>query len=330
MVSTIEQIVQICGDRAVCLVDGAAISSPDTLAAALPSGARVLVIPAPDQAQSVSSGTVATQFKAATGARTVIVIEDRAKDRFGVASDGDANRIATELNSQNLPDGGDAVANIASTLVSAAPATTGSEGAGGAPWIIGSGVLILLAAGAAVTTLLIRRSRNAKRAVGSSRELEKQLDAALHGENGEFVRDAIDELRRLAGAYPELGPRLNGLSEHVSELFVRVRGRGTEQQLRLLLVQYRDTLSKLLKALAEDYYGDVQRNPQYWSNPQGRLTEVQRAVESVDQQAVENIRQVNESRDLEFKVALDSLIKAVNDAKLSDVYSDRDPSNPQS
>ncbi|PIJ52449.1 hypothetical protein BMH30_02940 [Leucobacter sp. OLES1] len=117
--------------------------------------------------------------------------------------------------------------------------------------------------------------------------------------------------------------RPGSLDEFVGQAKVR-------KQLRLLLVQYRDTLSKLLKALADDYYGDVQRNPQYWSNPQGRLTEVQRAVDSVDQQAVENIRQVNESRDLEFKVALDSLIKAVNDAKLSDVYSDRDPSNPQS
>ncbi|GAA1786218.1 hypothetical protein [Leucobacter iarius] len=328
--STIEQIIQVCGDRPVCLVDGASISDPDSLASVLPSGARVLVIPAPDQAQSVSSGTVANEFKAATGAQTVVVIEDRAKDRFGVASNGDANKIATELNSQNLPDGGEAVANIASTLVSAGPAPSGGQGDGGAPWIVGAGVLILVAVGAAVTTLLIRRSRNAKRAVGASRKLEKQLEAALHGENGEFVRDAIDEIRRLAGAYPELGPRLNGLSEHLSELFVRVRSRGTDQQLRLLLVQYRDTLSKLSKALADDYYGDVQRNPQYWSNPQDRLGEVQRAVDSVDQQAVENIRQVNESRDLEFKVALDSLIKAVNDAKLSDVYSDRDPSNPQS
>lgn len=328
--STIEQIIQVCGDRTVCLVDGASISDPDSLASVLPSGARVLVIPAPDQAQSVSSGTVANEFKAATDAQTVVVIEDRAKDRFGVASNGDANKIATELNSQNLPDGGEAVANIASTLVSAGPAPSGGQGDGGAPWIVGAGVLVLVAVGAAVTTLLIRRSRNAKRAVGASRKLEKQLEAALHGENGEFVRDAIDEIRRLAGAYPELGPRLNGLSEHLSELFVRVRSRGTDQQLRLLLVQYRDTLSKLVKALADDYYGDVQRNPQYWSNPQGRLAEVQRAVDSVDLQAVENIRQVNESRDLEFKVALDSLIKAVNDAKLSDVYSDRDPSNPQS
>lgn len=328
--TTIDQIIQVCGDRTVCLVDGAAISNSDTLASVLPSGVRVVVIPAPDQAQSVSSGTVATEFKAATGAQTVIVIEDRAKDRFGVASDGDATRIATELNSQNLPDGGDAVASIASTLASPAPTAAGGQGDGGGLWLVGGGVLILLAAGAAVGALLIRRARRSKRAIGSSRKLEKQLAAALHGADGEFVRDAIDELRDRAGAYPEIGDRLRGLSEHVSELFVRVRSRGTDQQVRLLLVQYRDTLSKLSKALADDYYGDVQRNPQYWSNPQDRLGEVQRAVDSVDQQAVENIRQVNESRDLEFKVALDSLIKAVNDAKLSDVYSDRDPKNPQS
>ena len=51
---------------------------------------------------------------------------------------------------------------------------------------------------------------------------------------------------------------------------------------------------------------------------------MRRAVEAVDQEAVENIKQVNESRDLEFKVALDSLIKTVSEAKLSDVYTDRE------
>ena len=326
MVNSIGEIVDACGTQTVCQVDGASISNASELSGQLPSGVRVVVVPSPDQAENVlSSGTIASQFKQATGADTVIVIEDRKKDLSFVASNGDATKIATELNSQGKDDGGEAVAAIASTLAPTRhPDDAPSGGELGSGVAVGVGLVILLAAAATVTVTLIRRSRRSGRALGSARRLEKELSSALHGGDGEFIRDAIDELSARATAYPDLSERIRGLTRHVSELFVRVRQRGTEQQLRLLTVQYKDTLSKLTKALADDYYGDIRSNPQYWSNPDQRAREVQLAVDSVDAQVVENIKQVNESRDLEFKVALDSLIKTVNEAKLSDVYSDRE------
>ena len=48
------------------------------------------------------------------------------------------------------------------------------------------------------------------------------------------------------------------------------------------------------------------------------------AVEAVDSEALENIRRVNESRDLEFALALDSLTRTVAEPALSDVYTDRE------
>ena len=69
---------------------------------------------------------------------------------------------------------------------------------------------------------------------------------------------------------------------------------------------------------------DILRNPQYWSNAEDRLAEVREAVEAVDLESLENTRQVNESRDLEFEVALDSLTRAVAEPGLSDVYTDRE------
>ena len=326
MVDNIGEIVDACGSQTVCQVDGASISNASELGGVLPSGVRVVVIPSPDQAENVlSSGTIASQFKQATGADTVIVIEDRKKDLSFVASDGDATAIATALNSQGKDDGGEAVAAIASTLVPTdAPGDSAATNDLGAGIAVGVGVVILFAAAATVAVTLIRRSRKSGRALGSARRLEKELSSALRGEDGEFIRHAIEGLRERAAAHPDLGDRIRTLAEHVSELFVRVRQRGTEQQLRLLTVQYKDTLAKLTKALADDYYGDIRRNPQYWSNPEERAREVQRAVESVDAQLVENIKQVNESRDLEFKVALASLIRTVDEAKLSDVYTDRE------
>ncbi|MFV0432754.1 MAG: hypothetical protein ACK5LO_02050 [Leucobacter sp.] len=181
------------------------------------------------------------------------------------------------------------------------------------------------------------------------------LAAALQGADGGSITDAIAELRDLAAVYgsrahlaaeevphpvvgalyehfprmrpeepqPDFSAGILPLTDHVTDLFVRASQSGSEQQLRLLIQEYRGTLAKLTMALADDYYGDILRNPHYWSNPNDRISEVYRAVAAVDLQVVENIRQLNESRDLEFKVALDSLTSILNDAKLSDVYSDR-------
>ncbi|WP_449278328.1 hypothetical protein [Leucobacter sp. GX24907] len=323
--SDIDTIIETCGNQPVCLYDGASISNAAELQGALPDGVQVVVIPQPDQAESVQSSAIASGVQQATGSDTVIVIEDRAQDRFAVSSDQDAAAISESLYSQGEADGGVAVASVAATLN-----PSGGSGDGGDGLPVGGilfGIIGVLAVAGAITGLALglrKRSRNrAGKALAANRKLQKELSDALDGEDGEFVEDAIERLVDRAEALPDLAPRILGLQGHVSELFVRVRKRGTNQQVRLLQAQYKDTLSKLLKALDDDYYGDILANPQYWSHPEARLTEVQRAVDSVDQQAVENIRQVNESRDLEFQVALDSLIKTVDEAKLSDVYSDR-------
>lgn len=325
-VTGVEALVEACGDQAVCQYDGAAISNAGELADALPAGVRVVVIPQPDQAESVQSSTLASQFQKATGADTVIIIEDYpASDRFAVAS-ADGAAISEALYSQGQTDGGLAVAAIEQQLASPghAPAADAGAGFGGIAAI--GGAVIALAAIATGTILLLNRRKKARgeRTIVSARKLEKELADALDGPDGDVVRDAIENLDGRAQAYPDLQPHLASLSRHISDLFVRVRRRGNDQQTRLLQSQYKDTLTKLHKALADDYYGDILANPQYWSRPAERLDEVRRAVAAVDAQAVENIKQVNESRDLEFQVALDSLNQTVSEAKLSDVYSDRD------
>jgi hypothetical protein len=320
-----DEVVAACGDRTVCQFDGASISNASELGNALPDGVREIVIPQPNQAENVPSSTLASQVKDATGSDTVIVIEDHpARDRFAVASDGDATAITEALYSQSEADGGVAVAAIGHTLTpGSAQAPAESPVSGGL--VIGGAALVTVLVIAGGLAMLARKRRGARRdrGIAGSRRVEKELAAALSGENGEFVRESIAELRERAAVYPDIGARISALADHVSELMIRVRRRGTEQQTRLLQAQYKDTLSKLLKALGDDYYGDITRNPRFWNDAESRLDQVRHAVDSVDLQAVENIKQVNESRDLEFKVALDALTRTVAEAKLSDVYTDR-------
>lgn len=165
-------------------------------------------------------------------------------------------------------------------------------------------------------------------AVAELRDLAMTYGSRAHLETGGSAHPVIEAFTGALGSVrrdpeiPDYSARLLPLADHITDLFVRVRQRGTEQEMRLLISRYRDTLAKLTMALADDYYGDIIRNPQYWGDAEDRIREVQLAVEAVDRQAIENIKQVNESRDLEFKVALDSLIRTINQAKLSDVYGD--------
>lgn len=317
------EVADACGDRVVCEVDGAAISNASQLEGVLPEGVRVVVIPRPDQAQSVPSGSLAAQLRTATDADTVIVIEDHpGQDRFAVAAGGDEAGITESLYAQSEADGGIAVAAIADTLAPGGAAQPSPAAPGGTGLVIGV-VAVALAVVVVGGLLVLVRARRRSRGVAGSRRMERELRAALLGENGEQVRESIDALRERAAVDPALGPRIVALADHVAELMVRARRRGSEQQTRLLQAQYKDTLAKLLKALGDDYYGDILRNPRFWNDADRRLEEVREAVRSVDVQAVENIRQVNESRDIEFQVALDALTRTVAEAKLSDVYPDR-------
>lgn len=150
---------------------------------------------------------------------------------------------------------------------------------------------------------------------------------AQAGVSGIPVIGAVAEyLPRLAGRDPaaDQGARLRALIAHLSDLFDRAR-HGSEQQRRLLVSRYVETLGKLTSLLSEDYYGDILRNPGYWSDPEQRIAQILLAVEAVDQEVIENVRQLSESRDIEFKVALESLTRPQNGAKLSDIYTDRKP-----
>jgi len=126
------------------------------------------------------------------------------------------------------------------------------------------------------------------------------------------------------GAGSDRSGNLRPLLEHLSDLFARAQ-QGPEQQQRLLVSRYAETLTKLASLLSEDYYGDLLTKPGYWSDPEQRIAQVLGAVDAVDREVVENIRQLSESRDIEFRVALESLTRPQNGARLSDIYGDREP-----
>ena len=141
------------------------------------------------------------------------------------------------------------------------------------------------------------------------------------------VRNLITKLTELRPAYvvnaaagnqvaaTTIG-HVDSLIVNVTELFDRLKAKADKAQRARAEAEYEDKLGKLTAALDRGYLLDIIANPRLWDDPDQRIQDVQRAIEAVDAQLLDNIRQVNAHRGLVFKVAIDGLIgprKAMDD-----------------
>ncbi|TFD57704.1 TM2 domain-containing protein [Cryobacterium suzukii] len=110
--------------------------------------------------------------------------------------------------------------------------------------------------------------------------------------------------------------QIDSVVSNVTELFRRLSVKADEAQRGLARAEYEDKLGKLAAALDRDYLLDVLANPRLWDNPDKHIRDVQGAIEAVDVQLLDNIRQVNGHRGLVYQVALGGLMgprKAMDD-----------------
>lgn len=194
---------------------------------------------------------------------------------------------------------------VVTGMISAAFGTTDPNAFG---WILLS--LLTATAAAGVAVWLRRRRRGVAMDASTAREARH---APAH------VRTRIEKLVGLRQLYVERASagdtvsaatveQIDSLVTNAIELFHRLRLRADKGQRVVAQAEYEDKLDKLIAALDRDYLPDVLANPRLWDNPEQRVREVQTAMESVDAQLLENIRQVNARRGLVFRVPLGSLI----------------------
>jgi hypothetical protein len=279
---------------------------------------HIAVAVLPDGANStLSANQLADQIKTGTAGKydTVIVVIDSGKDTYGVASSYDATAITSALYGANMPDGGEAIMAASNTIASIghpAPRGFGGDDNGTNLVLVGGGVLGLALLGAAVVFLF-------RKLAGHSPvdKVFERLPAELHQQVA-----ALRELTARHQALPSggLGYQLGEILENSTELFERLEKKGTQQQARVAAVEYTDTLTKLNRALGSDYYLDILAKPALWEDSDRRLKEVRDAVGATQQQLIKNIRQVNASQDLEFQVALESLVGSMNTPSVESIY----------
>lgn len=207
----------------------------------------------------------------------------------------------------------------ASLVLGAVAATVTAAFDGTGPTTFGWVLLGVLAAGAVVggaIWFLRRRSR------------AKPTTAKRDGDPvPPRIRPLILRLTEVRPAYmmraaagDEVAARVVGqvdsLMTNVTELFRRLKAKADKAQRARAEAEYEDKLGKLAGALDRDYLLDILANPRLWDEPEHRVQDVQRAIEAVDAQLLDNIKQVNAHRGLVFQVAIDGLIgprKALDD-----------------
>lgn len=160
----------------------------------------------------------------------------------------------------------------------------------------------------------------AKRGVGASDVFDK-IPEALRRQLTRLEETANDPL---LAADPTVKNQVAAILRNSEELFRRILKRGDSQQVRMVSVDYADTLTKLNTALSADYYLDLVRNPALWDRPAERRREVEEALGVVSDQLVKNIQQVNASQDLDLSVALDGLMRTISTPSATDMINGTD------
>ena len=101
--------------------------------------------------------------------------------------------------------------------------------------------------------------------------------------------------------------QIDSIATNVTELFQRLKAKSDKAQRGRAQEEYDEKLGTLIAALDRDYLLDIVSNPRLWEGPEHRIRGVQAAIQAVDGQLVDNIRQVNAHQGLVFQVALDEI-----------------------
>lgn len=329
--SYVSDAVDGLSDSSVYVDSGASdLTNQDAIISILEgSDVNVAVLP-PIAIDTYGVESIAGMIRQQTGDDTiVVVVEDTAGTKFGVSSVNNSTEIAKTLNEGLTANNGDAGQTLTATLQDVKSLSEGntnsaiSDGGGFNFAFILIPLLIVGAIGGGV--VFMKRRKNY---VGVANHNNVPTNAKLSELIPASLLPAMKQLNQLTGQHnallkSSLAADIRSVIDNVQELFMRLNKKGTPSQQRIAEVEYADKLPKLIEALGDNYYIDIVKHPDLWDDSNERITAVTEAVKAVQQELILNIRKVNSSKDLEFQVALDSLVRSVHNPTINDIYNNK-------
>jgi hypothetical protein len=316
---------------------GSTLTDGQTLATKLRgSDLGVVVIPQ-KEVESKSAREIASEVRSSPDVEysTVIVVLDGPEDVMGVSS---ANRevedkLVSYLGKDPVKDAGwvliqnstklfnvekDLKAEAAKKISDAEDAAKAEKDAATFKTLLP--ILIVLAPLAATALVLIRRRR-----ISSNKK-----DPVKYGfrKMPKGLREAVESFRKTADLHKNLkGYKRYSLYESCSRLIARFveleetmeKLPKTDQRRMVLEVEYVERLRKLQEAIGKDYYLSIIEDQTHWEEPAKKIKRVSDAIVALREQVLVSIKQINDSSNLEFKIALDSIIGDKN-VKVEDLY----------
>lgn len=320
----------------VCVADGASISDQSAVASALDGKAHVAVV-SNDDSNSLNPNQLATQLAQSSGTKELILVVDMgSSDRFGVYSQsGKGDEILEALNGAGQADGGEAIVSSNVASIYSTPAAVSDSGDGGGLGILIAGTFIVLAVlgGVGSAYFFYRASRRGReKAIEAGKPSRAAIAAQKSVDLSDEFRREIAGISKSIGRYEgssnrhfqEATASLRLIQNHIYELFARLDRKKSRQDRDLAQVRYVSIFRKLNSTLSRDQFDDMVLHPDLWENPEEMIAGVLTALKSVDRQIVENIKQVNSSKELEFRLAVDSLI-GTEEIKVEDAFGDSEP-----
>jgi len=288
------------------------------------SGANVNVVVFPETALgNFAASDLANDIYNKTGVTTIVVIDKGGTDTIAVSSAENGSDISVllhkNLSSSNGEAGNVILANVKEVQsLSSAPVSAPdnvSEGGFDGGFIAPLFIFATLVALAVFIGKRVLHNHLMNNQTAPVNQFSKLVPASMV--------PYLKQFNELAQKHATLGNKsqrasIEAISMNVQELFNRISKKGTVDQKRQVELEYAEKLPKLIEALGTNYYIDIVEHDDLWDNPDERLVAVRVAVQAVEKQLVQNIRQVNASKDLEFQFALDSLAGSAS-ASITDI-----------
>ncbi len=289
----------------------------------LPDGYAVIVVP-----ESITDGRMIAQEVSQTNDYDAVFFfatQGAGPNKANVYSKNP--ELATELQklyAENLSLGNEGAIVYATENVAVnagQPNVPGGESGGfdATPLGITGAVVLIIAAGA--TAFGVSR-KNKKNKGSSSAQVSNKISAVVP----EKVQEQLRKLNGLLSAHDahgtdSLSPEIVKIVKTTQTLFERIASK-QPRQASVAEVEYVDKFTKLVSLLGTDNYLDIVDNPDQWDDPHGRIAKIREATTTTRNQINENIKQINASKDLEFQVALGSLIEDANAPTIKDIFKD--------